>query len=309
MLIANGLASNTAPEVKILLTGKNGQVGFELQRALAPLGILYAVDVAECNLADEGAVRALVQRIRPDVIVNPAAYTAVDKAESEIELARAINACAPAVLGEEGAKLSALVVHYSTDYVFDGLKLGAYAEDDLTNPQSVYGRTKSDGELALQNTGAKHLIFRTSWVVGSHGGNFAKTILRLAAERDSLSVVADQYGAPTSAALLADITAHLIRQYLREGGANFPYGIYHLVSSGETNWCDYARFVVAEAIKVGKPMKACPEAIKAITTAEYPTPAARPANSRLDTSKFQQTFGLTLPPWQDGLKHILEQIL
>lgn len=298
-----------APELKILLTGKNGQVGFELQRALAPLGKVHTVDVAECNLADESAVRALVQRIRPNVIVNPAAYTAVDKAESEVELARAINARAPGVLGEEGAKLGALVVHYSTDYVFDGMKQGAYTEDDLTNPQSVYGSTKCDGELTLKNAGAKHLIFRTSWVVGAHGGNFAKTMLRLAAERDSLSVVADQYGAPTSAALLADITAQLVRQHLREGGDNFPYGTYHLVSGGETNWCDYARFVVAEAIKAGKPMKACPEAIRAITTAEYPTLAARPANSRLDTDKFQQTFGLTLPHWQDGLKHILEQIL
>jgi dTDP-4-dehydrorhamnose reductase len=295
--------------MNILLTGKNGQVGFELQRALAPLGKVHAVDVAECNLADESSVRALVLRTRPDVIVNPAAYTAVDKAESEVELARAINARAPAVLGEEGEKLGALVVHYSTEYVFDGLKQGAYTEGDLTNPQSVYGRTKCDGELALQNTGAKHLILRTSWVVGAHGGNFAKTMLRLASERDSLSVVADQYGAPTSATLLADVTAHLIRQYLREGGDNFPYGTYHLVSSGDTNWCDYARFVVGEAIKAGKPMRACPEAIKAITTAEYPTPAARPANSRLDTNKFQQTFGLTLPHWQDGLKHILEQIL
>lgn len=295
--------------MKILLTGKNGQVGFELQRALAPLGTVHAIDVAECNLADEGAIRQLVKAVRPDVIVNPAAYTAVDKAESESELAHAINARAPGVFGEEAVKLGALVVHYSTDYVFDGAKQGAYAEDDLTNPQSVYGSTKRDGEMALHRSGAKHLIFRTSWVVGAHGGNFAKTMLRLAADRDSLSVVADQYGAPTSAALLADVTAHLIHKYMREGGGNFPYGTYHLVSSGETNWCDYARFVVDEAIKAGKPMKASPEAIKAITTAEYPTPAARPANSRLDTSKFQQTFGLNLPHWQDGLKHILEQIL
>lgn len=295
--------------MKILLTGKNGQVGFELQRALAPLGTVHAIDVTECNLADEGAIRQLVQTVRPDVIVNPAAYTAVDKAESESELAHAINAHAPGVFGEEAAKLGALVVHYSTDYVFDGAKQVAYTEDDLTNPQSVYGSTKRHGEMALQRSGAKHLIFRTSWVVGAHGGNFAKTMLRLAADRDSLSVVADQYGAPTSAALLSDITAQLIRQHQREGGDSFPYGTYHLVSGGETNWCDYARFVVAEAIRAGKPMKACPETIKAITTAEYPTPAARPANSRLDTAKFQQTFGLTLPHWQDGLKHILEQIL
>ena len=295
--------------MKILITGKNGQVGFELQRALAPLGEIHAVDVAECNLADEPAIRQLVQSIQPDVIINPAAYTAVDKAESEPELAHAINARAPGVFGEEAKKLGAWVIHYSTDYVFDGCKQGAYNEDDATNPQSVYGRTKRDGELALQNSGAKHLILRTSWVVGAHGANFAKTMLRLGADRDSLTVVADQYGAPTSAALLADITAQLVRQQQREAGDGFPYGTYHLVAGGETNWCDYARFVIAAAIKAGKPIKALPENIKPITTAEYPTPARRPANSRLDTTHFRQTFGLALPPWQNGLHHILQQIL
>ena len=213
------------------------------------------------------------------------------------------------IFGEEAAKLGALVVHYSTDYVFEGAKEGPYCEADPTNPQSVYGRTKRDGELALANANPRHLILRTSWVVGAHGGNFAKTMLKLAAERESLSVVADQWGAPTSAALLADIAAQLIRQWQRDGEANFPYGTYHCVASGEANWCDYARFVIGEAIKAAKPIRIQPEAIMAITTADYPTPARRPSNSRLDTSKFRQTFGLELPRWQAGLDHIIRQIL
>lgn len=295
--------------MRILLTGKDGQVGFELQRSLAPLGDVVAVDLADCDLSDEKAVRYLVARVRPDVIVNPAAYTAVDRAESDQERAVAVNAVALGIFGEEAAKLGALVVHYSTDYVFDGTKEGAYYEADPANPQSVYGRTKRDGELALANANPRHLILRTSWVVGAHGGNFAKTMLKLAAERESLSVVADQWGAPTSAALLADIAAQLIRQWQRGGEANFPYGTYHCVASGEANWCDYARFVIGEAIKAAKPIRIQPEAIMAITTADYPTPARRPSNSRLDTSKFRQTFGLELPRWQAGLDHIIRQIL
>ena len=295
--------------MKILLTVKNGQVGFELQRTLAPLGKVHAIDIADCNLADENAIRQLVQTLKPDLIVNPAAYTAVDKAESEPSLAAAINTRAPAIFGEEAAKLGAWVIHYSTDYVFDGSKPGHYTETDPTNPQSVYGRTKRDGELALQQTGAQHLILRTSWVVGAHGANFAKTMLRLATERDSLNVVADQFGAPTSAALLADITAHLVRQCQRKGKQTFPFGTYHLVAGGQTNWCDYARFVVAAAHKSGKTLKASPATIHPITTADYPLPAPRPANSRLDTSHFRTTFGLKLPDWEEGVHHILQQIL
>jgi dTDP-4-dehydrorhamnose reductase len=294
--------------MKILLTGKNGQVGFELQRALAPLGEVCAVDQPECDLAAASAIRDLVQSFKPDVIVNPAAYTAVDKAESEPELAHAINTVAPGVLGEEAAKQGAWVVHYSTDYVFDGSKPGAYTEDDLTNPQSVYGRTKRAGEIALQQSGARHLVFRTSWVVGAHGRNFAKTILRLAVERDSLNVVADQYGAPTSAALLADVTAQLVRQQRREGSEHFPFGLYHLVAKGETSWCDYARFVVSEALAAGKSLNLSPDSIRAITTSEYPTPATRPANSRLDTSKLRSTFDVELPTWQSVVRHILQEI-
>jgi len=295
--------------MKILLTGKQGQVGFELQRALAPLGEVLAVDYAECDLADASAISALIRSVKPDLIVNPAAYTAVDKAESEPELAHAINAVAPGVLGEEALKLGAWVVHYSTDYVFDGTKPGAYTEDDLTNPQSVYGRTKRDGEIALQASGVRHLILRTSWVVGAHGSNFAKTILRLALERESMNVVADQYGVPTPAALLADVTAQLVRQRQREGGDHFPFGTYHVAADGETTWCAYARFIVSEALAVGRPLKLSPDAIRAIPSSEYPTAAKRPANSRLDTSKLRRTFGMELPNWQSGVRYILQQIL
>ncbi len=295
--------------MKILLTGKRGQVGFELVRALAPLGEIRAVGHAECDLADASAIRALVQSCHPDLIVNAAAYTAVDKAESEPAPAHAVNAVAPGVLGEEAVKLGAWVVHYSTDYVFDGTKLGAYVEEDLTNPLSVYGRTKRDGEIALQASGARHLIFRTSWVVGAHGGNFAKTILRLSVDRESLNVVTDQYGAPTSAALLADVTAQIVRQMQREGGDTFPFGLYHLVADGETNWCDYARFVVTEALAAGRSLRLLPEAIRAIPSSEYPTAAKRPANSRMDTSKLRRTFGFELPDWKSGVSHILQQIL
>ncbi|WP_296949182.1 dTDP-4-dehydrorhamnose reductase [uncultured Massilia sp.] len=294
--------------MKILLTGKNGQVGFELRRALAPLGEVVAVDQATCDLGDADAVRALVRRVAPDVIVNPAAYTAVDKAESDRDTAWAVNAVAPGVLGEEGARLGALVVHYSTDYVFDGAKDGAYTEDDVPAPQGVYGSSKLAGELALAAANPRHLILRTSWVVGAHGGNFAKTMLRLAAERDQLNVVADQFGAPTSAALLADLTAQLIGRYQRERATSFPYGTYHVAASGETSWHAYARFVVEAALAAGKTLKAGPGDIHPLATAQYPTPARRPANSRLDTQRFRAAFGLRLPPWQEGVGHVLEQL-
>ena len=297
---------------RILLTGKDGQVGFELQRSLSVLGEIVAVDQAECDLANPDAIRQLVRDVAPAIIVNPAAYTAVDKAESEPELAQAINGVAPGILGEEAKRLGALVVHYSTDYVFDGTKAGAYTEDDVPNPQSIYGKTKLDGEKAMQASGADCLIFRTSWVFGAHGGNFAKTILRLAAEREVLKIVADQYGAPTSAALLADVTAHAVLRYQsagREGRAAFPFGLYHLVADGVTTWHAYAQAVVRAALAAGRPLKIQPEAIAPIPTSAYPLPAPRPANSRLDTSRLQTQFGLRLPPWEDGLKHVLAQLL
>lgn len=243
--------------MRLLLTSRRGQVGFDLQRALAPLGDIVAVDRRDCNLADGDAIRRLVRNVRPDVIVNPAAYTAVDKAESDRATAFAVNAVAPRILGEEAARLDAFVVHYSTDYVFDGDKPGPYTEEDVTNPQNVYGESKRDGELALLASCPRHVILRTSWVVGAHGGNFAKTILRLASERHTISVVADQWVAPTSAALLADVTAHLIRQQ-HNGPQSFPYGIYHCVAGGGTSWYEYARYVVGAAIEAGLSLKATP---------------------------------------------------
>ena len=295
--------------MKILLTGMHGQVGFELQRALAPLGQIVAVDQTECDLADAAAIRRLLAAARPDIVVNPAAYTAVDRAEAEPERALAINGRAPGVFGEEAAKIGALVVHYSTDYVFDGTRQGAYTEDDRPNPQSVYGRTKQAGEQALQESGARHLIFRTSWVFGAHGANFARTMLRLAAERDAINVVADQFGAPTSAALLADVTAQILGRYWREGDRGFPFGLYHLVAGGETSWHEYARTIVRAANAAGQSLKLAPENILPIATSAYPLPAPRPANSRLDTSRLKTTFGLHLPDWQNGLDHVLQQIL
>ena len=295
--------------MKILLTGKNGQLGFELQRALAPLGEVHAVDTKDCDLADADAVRALVRRVAPDVIVNPAAYTAVDKAESDEAKAHAVNAVAPAILAEEGARLGALMLHYSTDYVFDGNKQGAYTEDDRPAPQSVYGRTKFAGEQGVADANPRHLILRTSWVVGAHGGNFAKTMLRLAAEREALTVVADQFGAPTPAALLADLSAHLVREHARSHGANFPYGTYHVAAAGETSWHGYAQFVIGEALAAGKALKTTVDTVAPLTTEQYPTPAKRPRNSRLDTTRFRTTFRLILPSWQDGVRHVLQQIL
>lgn len=295
--------------MKILLTGKNGQVGFELQRALAPLGEVVAIDHPDCDLANPEAIRQLVRTVRPTIIVNPAAYTAVDKAESDQATAFAVNGTAPGVFGEEAARLGALVLHYSTDYVFDGSKQGAYEESDLPNPQSVYGKSKLAGEQALQQSGADCLIFRTSWVFGAHGGNFAKTMLKLAADREALNIVADQFGAPTSAALLADVTAHAIRQYQQQGRAAYPFGLYHLVAGGLTTWYEYARTVIAAGHAAGLPLKLEIDGIKPITTAEYPLPAPRPANSELSTARLQQAFGLRLPAWQSGLEHVLQQIL
>jgi dTDP-4-dehydrorhamnose reductase len=297
--------------LKILLTGKNGQLGFELRRMLAPLGELVALGRDDCDLADAAALRARVRAVAPDVIVNAAAYTAVDRAESDQAAAFALNAEAPRILGEEGARLGALVLHYSTDYVFDGRKDGAYREDDLPNPQNVYGRSKLAGERALMAANPRHLILRTSWVLGAHGGNFARTMLRLAAERDRLDVVADQHGAPTSAALLAELSAQLLRRHARAraDSEEFPYGIYHTAAAGETTWYDYARFVIAEAIAAGQLLRATPDAVAPLATAHYPTPARRPLNSRLDTGRLRSTFDVDLPPWQIGVRQVLRHIL
>ncbi len=294
--------------MKLLLIGMNGQVGFELRRALAPLGEVVAVDYPDCDLTSAGSIRQTIGAAKPDVIINAAAYTAVDKAEAEPELARAINADAPGIIGAEARKTGARVIHYSTDYVYDGGKAAAYREDDPTGPLCVYGATKRDGDAALAASGAEHFIFRTSWVFGAHGGNFVKTVLRLGAERDALNVVADQIGAPTSAALLADVTAQVLGQLRwREVGAA-PSGVYHLTAGGETSWHGFARAILAGGVSRGLTLRLAPDAVRAIPASEYPLPARRPANSRLDTGRLQETFGLALPHWQAGLDHVLDQI-
>lgn len=295
--------------MRILLTGKNGQVGFELQRALLPLGEVLAVDRDDCDLKNPESLRSMLRSVRPQIIVNPAAYTAVDKAESDQITAYAVNGEAPGIIGEEAAKLNALVVHYSTDYVFDGTKTEPYTENDAPNPLSVYGKSKRRGEESLQKSGARHLIFRTSWVFGSHGENFAKTMLKLASQRERLNVVADQWGAPTSAALIADVTVQILAQYKKDREEGFPLGIYNLVAGGETNWCDYARAVIASAKAAGKAVKLDVEDIHPITAAQYPVLAPRPANSRLNTDKLKTTFGINLPDWHAGFQNVMQKIL
>jgi dTDP-4-dehydrorhamnose reductase len=292
--------------MKILLLGKGGQVGWELQRSLAPLGTLIAHDFDTADFTQPDQVAALVASVAPDVIVNAAAHTAVDKAESEANVARLINATTPALVAQEAAKLGALLVHYSTDYVFDGS--GTEPRDELaaTAPLSVYGVTKLEAEQAIAASGCKHLIFRTSWVYGARGGNFAKTMLKLAAERDALKVINDQVGAPTGADLLADVTAHAIRATLAKPELS---GLYHFVAAGQTTWFDYAKCVIEWARSQGVAIKVAPEAISAVPTTEYPTPAKRPLNSRLDTRKLQGAFGLSLPHWQAGVERMLTEHL
>ena len=296
--------------MKILLFGMGGQVGWELQRSLAPLGEVVALDHDSADglcgsFIDLAGLSETVRRVAPEVIVNAAAYTAVDNAESEPELARTINALAPGVLADEAQKLGAWLVHYSTDYVFDGHGTAPWQETDTTGPLSVYGRTKLEGEQAVARC-AKHLIFRTSWVYAARGGNFAKTMLRLAKERDHLKVIADQIGAPTGAELLADVTAHAVR--IAQNQTQLA-GLYHLVAGGETTWHGYAQFVIEHARRAGQPICVAPQAIEAIPTTAYPTPAQRPLNSRLDTRKLQSAFGLTLPAWQLGVKRVLDEFL
>jgi dTDP-4-dehydrorhamnose reductase len=295
--------------VKVLLLGSGGQVGFELRRALAPVAEVVTLDYPACDLAEPASVRQAIAAAAPALIVNAAAYTAVDKAEVEPDKARAINAIAPAVIGEAARRIGARVVHYSTDYVYDGTSSAPYREDDATNPLGVYGATKCDGDLALAASGAQHFIFRTSWVFGAHGDNFVKTILRLAAEKESLDVVADQVGAPTSAALIADVTAQVLGQLMYRPAADVPSGIYHLAAAGETSWHGFAQAIVRGAASRGCSLKLAADAIRPIPTSDYPLPAKRPANSRLDTARLRNTFGLVLPDWHQGLNHVLTQII
>ncbi|MCF5700384.1 dTDP-4-dehydrorhamnose reductase [Pseudomonas syringae] len=295
--------------MKILLLGKNGQVGWELQRALAPLGELvaldrHAIDGLSGDLADLDALRTTIRQVKPDVIVNAAAYTAVDKAESEAELALRVNGDASRLMAEESALLGAWLIHYSTDYVFSGEGSTPWQETDAVAPVNQYGASKLAGEQAIIASGCKHLIFRTSWVYGARGNNFAKTMLRLAKDRDTLSVIADQVGAPTGADLIADVTALAIRQVLQQPQLS---GLYHLAASGEVSWHGYASHVIAFAQANGEQLAVT--AVNPIDTTAYPTPARRPLNSRLNTQKLRDNFSLHLPDWQSGVTRMLREVL
>ncbi|MDE2415078.1 MAG: dTDP-4-dehydrorhamnose reductase [Comamonadaceae bacterium] len=292
--------------MNILLLGKNGQVGWELQRSLAVLGRVTALGHDEADFTQPQAVAATVRAHKPDVIVNAAAHTAVDKAEGEPGHARLLNATTPGLLAEAAAQLGAWLVHYSTDYVFDGSGDRPWTEIDAPAPLSVYGATKLEGEQLIQHSGCRHLILRTSWVYAARGGNFAKTMLRLAQERERLTVIDDQWGAPTGAELLADVTAHALRhlQARPQDG-----GVYHCAAGGETTWHAYAKWVIEHARKASKAIKIKATEIAPVPTSAFPTPAWRPLNSRLDTHRLQATFGLTLPHWQQGVSRMLTEIL
>jgi dTDP-4-dehydrorhamnose reductase len=296
--------------MKILLFGKGGQVGWELQRSLAPLGELVMLGTDSQDLCGDftnlEGIAQTVRAVAPNIIVNAAAYTAVDKAESEPDLTRTINTLAPRLLAQEAKRSGAWLIHYSTDYVFDGSGDKPWLETDPTGPLSVYGKTKLEGEEAIRATDCYHLIFRTSWVYATCGGNFAKTMLRLAGERDQLTVISDQIGAPTGADLLADVTAHSIRMALQRPEVS---GLYHLVAGGQTSWYDYASFVIDFARQAGIGIKVAPEAIQPVPTSAFPLPAPRPKNSRMDTCKLQNTFDLNLPHWQFGITRMLTEIL
>ncbi len=298
--------------MRILLLGKNGQMGWELQRSLAPLGEVLALDrysTTYCgDLSKPEEIAQTVFAYKPDFIVNAAAHTAVDKAESEPEVAKVLNTDAPAALAKAAAQVGAWLVHYSTDYVFDGSGTHARQEGESTGPLGVYGQTKLDGEKAIVASGCKYLIFRTSWVYAARGGNFAKTMLRLAQEREQLTVINDQHGAPTGADLIADVTAHAMRRVLNTQNISFS-GVYHLVASGETSWHGYASHVIAQAKAIKPELGWTVADIAPVSTGAFSTAAVRPLNSRLCTAKLQQAFGLVLPPWQQGVDRMLAEIL
>jgi len=289
--------------MKILLIGKNGQVGWELRRTLAPLAEVVAVDYPEINLTDTPALRQFVAGTRPAVVVNAAAYTAVDKAETETELCRQVNAVAPGVLAEEAKKIGALMVHYSTDCVFDGAKTSPYVETDAPNPLGAYGRSKLEGDRAVKASGANHLIFRLCWVYGARGQNFMLTMQRLAREREKLRVVGDQFGCPTWSRMIAETTALALKQVLAGADCSVFNGEYHLAASGQTNWHGFASRIIELMPEAERKCRA----MEKITTPEYPTPARRPAYSVLDCGKLRKTFGLRLPDWEASLRQVLDK--
>lgn len=296
--------------MRILITGKNGQVGWELQRTLRPLGEVIVLDRQQMDLASPDAIRDNIRKIKPRIIVNAAAYTAVDRAESEPELAMAINGTAPGIIAEEARRLGALIIHYSTDYVFDGFKDGSYSEEDPTNPLSAYGRSKLMGEQAIQSAGVPHYIFRTSWVYSARGNNFVRTILRLARERDELKIVNDQVGAPTSASTIAEITAQVLAQAITAQGFRMDpllekSGLYHLTAAGAVSWFGFAEAILTEAGTV-LGIKVPP--LIPISTSDYPLPAQRPANSRLNTARLTRIFGLMPPNWDSALKSCIREL-
>ncbi len=295
--------------MKILLLGANGQVGWELQRSLAPLSRLKACDRQSANLEDFDQLQTTLREFSPDIIVNAAAYTAVDKAESEADRAHRINTEAVSLIADQAKRLNAWLIHYSTDYIFDGSKSGPYTEADRPNPLSVYGTSKLRGEEAIVKSGCKHLIFRTSWVFARRGANFVKTMLRLARERDQLRVVSDQFGAPTSAELIADITSLCLYRLTQDNVfAEQAAGIYHLTPTGETSWHGFAKYVVSEAQALGITLRVTPECIEPIAADEYPVSATRPENSRLDTQKLTDAFGVYLPQWQTHVKRLVTEL-
>ena len=293
--------------MKILLTGKDGQVGFELEKKLSTLGEIIATDREELDLENPYVIRAFIDQTKPDIIINSAAYTAVDKAESEPDLAYQINVTAPEVLAEKAIELDIPLIHFSTDYVFDGLKQEAYVENDPTNPQSVYGKTKCEGEEKIRKH-AKHIILRTSWMFGAHGNNFLKTILRLIVEKESLNIVSDQWGSPASASMVADVTFKILDTIFKDKNF-YDYGTFHVTNNGETNWYSYANLIAVEAMKLGLKIKCDTNHIHPILTSEYPTVAKRPLNSRLNCEKIQKTFMLELPDWESEVKKILREMI
>lgn len=294
---------------RILLTGKNGQVGWELQRSLSPLGELIAVGRQEIDFEDLDGLRNIIRRHQPGIIINAAAYTAVDKAESEPGKARRINAEAVGVLAEEAKRLDAWLVHYSTDYVFDGKKSSPYEEEDPAHPLSVYGETKLEGEQLIRGRHDKHLIFRTGWVYATRGGNFAKTMLRLAKEKDELKVIADQHGAPTGAELIADVTALALYRIGQAANSTHTFaGTYHLSASGHTTWHGYAQYLLELAQAKGITLKTGSSAVQPIPAAAYPLPARRPQNSRLNTKKLTGAFNIHLPDWRHHVQRLVDEL-